>query len=412
MKILYLLADFPYPVTNGLRVHTSNMLKYMATNHECHVLGFCDDDLFKRLDDKQHWIPNVHIIGLFPRQSGLELQIGRIQHLLAGNPVFLAAWDSNLFVRAVTQALQDTNYDIVHLEGIPMVQYLDHCQAKPTVLSTIDAISLVYHRAADASKSLLKKAYRRFAARSIALFEYRNLTKATKLHVVSESDCQYLHSCFPGIDIDHIEIMVSKEIINYHLSKTRTREHNHPRIMFWGALSSDGIAKGLRSFLSESYPAILEAYSTVQMVVLGRDAPANLRKQMECVPNLHYIPWVKDYLSEIAKSHVIVLPDLSGTGIKNRVLQVMALSKPVVGTPLVFEGVSVEDGVHCFRRTVGKEFSQAVIALLKDGSLRDRIGISAKQLIIDKFSVEVLGQKWNELYINAVAKFRSEKGRD
>lgn len=406
MKILYLLADFPYPLTNGTRVQTFNLLKFMTRDHECFIISFCNDDGHKWIKDFQRALPCVHILGLFPRRSGLGLQVGRILHLLRGNPVFLARWENDAFVRAVGQAFGDTDYDLVHLEGISMVPYLYLCQTKPTVLSTIDAISMAQRRTADALKQPLRRAYRLFAAWSVGHFERKNLSKATKLHVVSQPDCQYLRSHIHELDVENIEIVIPEELINYQLLSPKVEGNKPHNILFTGLLSADGIAKGLLHFLSNSYPAITKACPGVQMVVLGQNAPLDVQKRIESMPNVQYVSWAEDYYAELVRSQVIVFPDLTGTGIKNRVLQAMALAKAIVGTPVVFEGIPIKDGVHCFERKTDEGFSQAVLVLLKDAQLREQMGALARQLVLDKFRMDTLGLKWLSLYNSAIMKFR------
>ena len=95
--------------------------------------------------------------------------------------------------------------------------------------------------------------------------------------------------------------------------------------------------------------------------------------------------------------------------IKNRVLQAMALARAIVGTPLVFEGITVENGIHCYKCRTSEEFSQAVITLLADTELRDQIGASARQFVINHFAMEVVGPKWLALYKNAIAKFKTRR---
>jgi glycosyltransferase involved in cell wall biosynthesis len=404
MRILYLLADFPFPLTKGTRVQTFNLLRYMARNNECHVLSFLEGPIDIGIENFKCMIQGVRILGLFKRKSGFKLQLARIKHLLRGNPMFLARWEDDAFVRAVVNAFRNTHYDLVHLEGIQLVPYISLCHTKPTILSTIDAISFVQSQTVE--KYFLKKAYRKFAAWSTARFERKNLSKATKIHVVSQPDCLYLRSRIPSLDVENIEIGVPEELINYKFIDSGLMENKPPRILFSGLLSAEGIARGLQQFLSKAYPSILKVFPDVQMVVLGQNAPSAVRRRVESVPNVQYIAWARDYYAELAKSQVIIFPDLSGTGIKNRVIQAMALAKAIVGSPIVFEGIPIKDGIHCYVRTIDEGFSHAVIALLKDVRLREQIGASASQLVLNNYTMDVVGLKWLSLYNSVIDKFR------
>jgi glycosyltransferase involved in cell wall biosynthesis len=384
----------------------------MGGKNECHVLSFCENDLNTKIDDIRRLLPDIYILGLFPRQTGIKLHSSRIKHLMYGNPLFLSRWESVAFARAITQALTRYNYDLVHLEGIQLALYLRLCQTKPTVFSIIDAVSRAYHQSSYVIRNPLKKWYRRFAAWRIKQLEYRTLNMATKVHVVSRVDCEYLRSNIPGLDVEHIEIVVPEELVNYKFENYKVERDNFSRITFTGLLSIEGIAEGLFRFLSEAYPTILKSCPDAQLVVLGQNAPSNIRKKLEGIPNVRYIAWAEDYYSELVKSKIIVMPDLSGTGIKNRVIQAMALAKPVVGTPFVFEGIPVENGIHCFKCETFTEFSRIIIRLLNDERLRREIGTSARQFVLNNYTMkEVIGPKWLNLYERAIYKFKNRDKR-
>src|SRR4030066_1377616 len=104
MKILYLLQDFPYPLTNGVRVKVYNLISYMARRHECHILSFGEKDLHLNSLKFQEKVPGVKIINVFPLCSNIRLQLGRIAHFMLGEPIFLARWNEKAFFKAVRQA--------------------------------------------------------------------------------------------------------------------------------------------------------------------------------------------------------------------------------------------------------------------------------------------------------------------
>ena len=206
MRILYLLQDLPYPPTNGVRVKVFNVISYMAETHECHILSFGDKNLRSRAQEFQQKVPGIRILNFFPLCSGLKLQLSRLAHLMHGEPVFLARWDDKAFAKRVEEALGATRYDLVHLDALGVAPYVHLCQHIPTVISTTDAISLAYKRAARASHCFLRKIYRLFASRSIARFERNILPLFSKVHVVSKPERNYLSSHVPGAAVECIEI--------------------------------------------------------------------------------------------------------------------------------------------------------------------------------------------------------------
>lgn len=404
MRILYLLQDLPYPSTNGVRVKLFNLISYMAKSHECHILSFGDKDLHARALEFQQKVPGIEILNLFPLSSGFALHLKRLSYLLRAKPVFLARWNNNAFAKAVRQALESTHYDVVHLDALGMAPYVQLCQPTPTVISTTDAVSLAYRRAAKANRSFISKVYQFLASRSIAHFERDILPIFNRVHVVSKLDRDYLRSQIPKANIECIEHVVPDEVLQYPCASFSSLPGNGKRILFTGRLRWDSISKGLLAFLSVAYPLIRKEYPDVELIILGRDAPSNVRKQIENASDVRCVEWVEDYYAEVIKAQVVVFPDWSGTGIKTRVLYALALGKPVVASPVALEGIEVQDGVHCFEREVGNGFAEAVIALLKDAQLSERIGTAAIELILKRYTMDVVWPQWVNLYQGAIEK--------
>ena len=122
MKILYLLQDLPYPLTNGVRVKVFNLISYMTKSHECHIVSFGDEDLHARALALQQKVPGVRVLNLYPLCSGLQLQLSRLAYFVRGKPVFLARWHDKGFAKTVRQILKTTQYDVIHLDALAMAR--------------------------------------------------------------------------------------------------------------------------------------------------------------------------------------------------------------------------------------------------------------------------------------------------
>jgi glycosyltransferase involved in cell wall biosynthesis len=404
MKILYLLQDLPYPLTNGVRVKVFNLISYMTKSHDCHILSFGDEDLHARALAFQKKVSGVRVLNLYPLCSGLKLQLGRLAYFVRGEPVFLARWHDDAFATTVRQILKTTQYDVIHLDALAMAPYVHLCWSIPTVISTTDAVSLAESRRAQTMRISIPKIYRLLTSWSIARFEHKMLPLFTRVHVVSKPDRDYLRARIPTAHIECIEHVVPDEVLQYSGGNPRALSCNK-RILFTGSLRRGGIAVGLLTFLSLVYPIIWKVCSDVEMIILGGIPPVNVRRQIENTPGVRIVEWVDDYYAEIMKAQVIVCPDVTGTGIKTRVLYALALGKPLVASPAALEGIDVQDGVHCFEHKMGKGFAESVLALLRDEDLRHKIGQNAKKLIAEQYNMRMSGAKWTKLYESAVAAY-------
>lgn len=378
------------------------MIQFMSRQHECHILSFGDIDSHARAMEFQIKVPGVKIIDLYPTCSGLMLQLRRLFHFVRGEPLFLARWWSNAFAAAVRNVLKGTEYDLIHIDALGMSQYIYMCGSSPTVLSTTDAMSLVYLHAAEACDNLLGKAYRFYEARTVSRLECKMFPLFSKIHVVAKFDRDDLASKVSSADIEFIEHVAPDEVLQYKIPPNVTTERN--RILFTGSVQSDTIARGLLDFLADAYPTIRKECPDVELVIIGSISDKKLIERISKVPGVHIKGWVADYGAEILKANVLVFMDLSPMGIKTRVLYALGLGKALVATPEAVKGLEVIDGVHYYERKINKGFAEAVISLLKNQEMQKTMGVNARNLILEKHNMTNVGPKWIKLYESAIIK--------
>jgi len=344
MRILYLLEDFPIPPDNGVRIKIFNLVTYMGCEHEPAVLSFWGGAGRTHEMDFGETGARVRILEVFPSRRGPALHATRLNRLLRGEPACLARFESLPFRAAVLQALETANYDLVHLDGLGMAPYLPLCGRKPTVLSTTDPVSLAYRQSSEVTAPF-RKLYTRFAAWSLERFERALLPLATAVHVVSSLDREYLASAIPEANVESIEHGPTNQVLEYPLLPSCPAPQSL-RILFTGRFGG-GPGKGLLTFLGDAFPQILKFFPSAELVILARHASASDMRRIMRTRNVKCLTWADDYCAEIARSSVVVIPDLAGTGIKTRVLYAMALGKPTVGSPTAFEGIAAQHGTHC-----------------------------------------------------------------
>jgi glycosyltransferase involved in cell wall biosynthesis len=407
MKILFVLADFNFPPKDGMQTQILNLLGYLnKKGHTCRVLAFYQEGESADLTGLQKALQGIQVVGLFPRKYNYAIQTAStiIRKTLRRYGIEIGARD--LFDGVLRDALKNDNYDIVHLEGIAMVPYLESVGRKPSVLSCIDASSLRQRRLATESKGLWEKIYRLALHRASLLLERSTLLEATKVHVVSPVDAHYLSRSVPGLDVAIIGISLPDELFAYAPSRSLDEVDKSHRLLFLGDLRVGYINRGLAWFLSHVYPKVQSSYPGVRLRIVGRGNPTpDVAVLLARTPSAELVSWVEDYYEEILRSQVVVLPDPTGTGLKNRALQAMALGRPVVGTPTVFEGIPLANEEQAFICATAEGFAEATVALLGSEELRLRIGGNARALVLKWYKIDSVGMQWIQLYERALAQF-------
>ncbi len=384
-----------------------NVLKHMSKKHRCDILCFGSPDL---LDKKKflEQLPNVRVLDVMAPVSGMARRLGILWHLMRLLPPSLASFSDKKYAAAVGGALAAADYDLIHFDIVNMAQYLPLGSRLPSVHSSNDATSLIYSRMAGNTPWSLAKIRLLVSARLLQRYERRIYPLFDKVHVVSREDALYLQGLDGGINVSVIPIPVDEAFLGEpDLVDAKDGLLNiAPRIVCNGNLGNPAIAKGVQEFVDVALPLIIKKWPDARLVVLGQNIDESLRAQLLEAPNAEFLTWVDDYRAFLAKADVVLVPDHVGApGAKTRTLQAMGLGLPVVGTATAFAGIPFANRTHGLYYKTMPECAELISALLGDKKMRNAIGANARQLVVDEFSLNVVGPKYEKMYFDAVANF-------
>ncbi len=163
-------------------------------------------------------------------------------------------------------------------------------------------------------------------------------------------------------------------------------------IIFYGSMSSSqNIGAFFRTF-KEILPLIKQQVSDVKLVVVGNKPPVEIQ-------NLHngrdiiVTGYVEDVRPWLSKGKLLVLPLELGSGFRGRIVEVMAMGLPVVGTHNALDSLEMESGVQGLISDDNKEMADYCIRLLIDGAFRIKHSNACKQFVKEKYSLEATFDK-------------------
>ena len=110
---------------------------------------------------------------------------------------------------------------------------------------------------------------------------------------------------------------------------------------------------------------------------------------------------VRDY---IAKAQVYLCPMRDGGGTRLKILDALAMAKPIVGTTMAYEGISVTPEKNALVADTPEAFVDQIGRLVKDSSLRRQVGEEARKFVIDNYSWPVIGDQLGDCYRNIIAR--------
>ncbi len=156
-------------------------------------------------------------------------------------------------------------------------------------------------------------------------------------------------------------------------------------IVFSGNLEYHPNVEAVRWFRSSIWPRIRASSPDLEWRLIGRN-PEAVARWTSGDPRIRVIGPVADAVAEIARAKVAVVPLLSGSGTRFKILEAWAAQRAVVSTPLGAAGLGAVDGQHLILRDDPHAFADAVIRLFSDTPLRSSLGAAGRRLYLDRFT--------------------------
>lgn len=271
--------------------------------------------------------------------------------------------------------------------------YLRHLPADATrIVDTHNIDSLVLRRYAEAMWSGLRAAYARMTARKLARHERDVFARADLVWVCSDEE----RSLLDGSSARRVEV-VPNGVDAFGDFAARDVPIQPNRILFFGKLDYYPNSDGVGWFLDEIMPAIRARRSDVEFLVVGPGANDELRARVESTPNARLLGWVPELAELVATAAVVVVPLRAGGGTRLKILEALALGRPLVSTTVGAEGLDLADGQDLVLADDPVDFADRVLALLDDPGAAGALGRAGQSAVRARYDWSSIGGRMAEM---------------
>ena len=146
------------------------------------------------------------------------------------------------------------------------------------------------------------------------------------------------------------------------------------RFLFVGSLDYPPNQEAVLYLLNQIQPILAQCLTRPWTFrVVGRRAPKELAKRMETSDRVEFFPDADQLAEHYASADVVLVPLLAGGGTKLKTIEAFAHRRPVISSREGVRGLTVESGVHYLHAQTASEFAQAIVQLMHDLVLADRV---------------------------------------
>lgn len=166
---------------------------------------------------------------------------------------------------------------------------------------------------------------------------------------------------------------------------------------FIGSLDYRPNVEGLLWLAHEVMPRVRLLAPSLEVVAAGSNAASELVRKVEA-SGIRVVGQVSDARAFMSASGVMAVPLLSGSGVRVKIVEAMALGVPVVSTTLGAEGLGVTDGRELVIADGAEAFADALVRLERDETLRGSLASSSRAFVARELDRELLGRRLLDFY--------------
>lgn len=335
-----------------------------------------------------------------PVASNQKKELKRIYQLLSlvsSKPYQYMQYHSDAIQKSLSRHLQTGSYDLLMVEFSQMGYY----EFNTDIPSYVDQHNVEYeimHRTYETEKSPLRKLLAHSEWKKYYKQEIENCEKFTACLTTSQRDAEILQQRSPDMECHVIPNGVDSEFF-----KTDNSEVDANMVLFTGTISYYPNTEGILWFYKNIWPLIIEGNPDATFCIAGKSPPPEVQAIADSDPAVTATGMVDDMRDYYNKAAVVVVPLRVGGGTRLKILEGMSMSKAIVSTSVGAEGIEHTDGEDILLKDTPEDFSDAVITVMKDTTLRQKLEKGGRALVESRYDWRAVSDKLSNVFEEAVA---------
>lgn len=386
MRIFTICNKSPWPANEGGSIAMNSIIEgLIESGNTVKVLAVNSDKYAVNIDD----IPLAYREKTGFETAYLKLKVNPIHaflNLFTSRSYNIQRFVSKEMEQKIVSILKKQQFDIVNLEMLHTTPYIDvirkYSDAK-IVLRAHNIEHLIWERIYRSTHNPIKKTYLGHLASTLKEYEINTLQKIDGLAAITATDAAFFHMCNPQLPIADIPFGVELRENLYEHAKVE-----FPSLFHLGSMNWIPNSDGIQWFLDEVWPLIHSAYPELKFYLAGRHMPQWLLKRSD--PNVINLGEVENAASFIASKPIMIVPLLSGSGIRIKIIEGMLASRTIISTTIGAEGILYHNNKDIIIADSPQEFVTAIGKVISNAELCSQIGIAAHETILKHYDNKVI----------------------
>ncbi|WP_438863373.1 TIGR03087 family PEP-CTERM/XrtA system glycosyltransferase [Neptunicella sp.] len=339
-SLLYLCHRIPFPPNKGDKIRSFNILQQLAKHYEVHLGCFIDDPYDQQyVEQLNTWCKSVFALPVNKYWSTLKSSIA----LLTGNALSIPYYHRSAMQLWVDHSCAQFNITKALIFSSTMAQYVIDKEQLHTVVDFVDVDSDKWRQYAQEANPVKKWVYQR-EWRTLQQFENTVANKVVHSLFVSPQEAELFRQQLQPATRDKIGHLLNGVDTEYFDPANPDIEPINESIdvAFTGAMDYWANVDAAIWFVKSVWPIVRQRYPQATFFIVGGN-PSTSIQALHGKNGITVTGRVKDVRPYVLQAKINVAPLQIARGIQNKVLEAMALAKPVIATSMAIEGIDAQN---------------------------------------------------------------------
>jgi len=392
LKILQICFRVPYPPTDGGAIAMFGITQGLANaGHEVTVLA---------INTPKHFQSDTVLEGIAEKLFTVYVDtkitvLKAFLNLFKTVPYIVERFISKEFEETLIHLLKKDSFDIVHFEGTYVAWYaaiVKRTVNVPVLMRSHNVEYLIWERLSQSVKNPLKKLYFKYMAWELKRFEKKYLNKFDLVAAITPEDAERIKQLGVKTKVQFLPASIDTDKIKPSVNI----EAEAKTCFIFSALDWMPNQEAVFWFIERVWDKVVKKIPGVKLHIAGKSTPEKIYALANESIVVH--GFVESASVFVQQYDLMLVPLLSGGGMRLKIIEGMALGKVVLSTPVGAEGIGCRDGENILICETPEKWVSTIIDFFVNREKYKEIGKKGRILVESKYSEEVIMSKLIKMY--------------
>ncbi|MBG6235307.1 glycosyltransferase involved in cell wall biosynthesis [Pedobacter sp. CAN_A7] len=384
----------PFPPNSGYPIVVYNTIKGLL-RHDVEVTLFSLNTSAYHVDLDDIYDPVYEAINFYSHDIETDANLwAMFLNIFSNESYNVSRYFSDDAAKLLENILREHEFDIVQFEGLFVVPYLDVVKANTNAKLIYRAHNIVFdvwERLAFTERFPPRRKYLEFLSRRLKSYETDQINRFHQIFAISEQDRQSIlrFGCETSLEVLPVALDLDKYI-------TTTPSNSFPTLFHLGAMDFRPNKEGLEWFLYEIWPDIEKLNSELRFYIAGKHMQQEFFEYDS--DNVVVEGEILDAVEFINSKAIMIVPLLSGSGMRVKIIEGMAMRKCIIATTMAAEGIFCHHGKDILIADTPDEFYRSILQCITNPGKLVEIGEQARKTADKYYNISSISERMLKIY--------------